>query len=250
MILRIVALMSIGGFLKGCDLGFNKQAALQKEVDSLKTELLVNQEVANTLEEVGILLDSIDQNRNLLRTDMLEGTSYDQYLARMHDLNQYVKDTEAKIKSLETSAKSSRSANRNYASSIKKLKAELETRNTELAALQEQVTRYRNENENLIQTVALQKAEIEDKIMKLDSSGNEIITLEKQINEMLTQSKIDQGEAYFLRAQAVETAAERTKFAPRKKKETRAEALELYKLAASYGKEEAQIKITELESKI
>ena len=250
MLQRIVLLMSIVGFLSSCDLGFNKQAALQKEVDSLKNELLVNQEVASTLEEVGILLDSIDQNRNLLKANMLEGTSYDQYLARMKDLNEYVKNTEAKIKALESSTKTSRSANRNYASTIKKLKAELEEKNGELLALQDQVARYRNENENLIQTVALQKAEIEDKILKLDSSGTQIKDLNLQIDHLLTQSKIDQGEAYFMRAQALETAADRTKFAPRKKKETRSEALELYRLAASFGKEEAQTKISELESKI
>lgn len=250
MIRRIVLSMSIIGSLTSCDFGYNKRAALQKEVDSLKTELIINQQVANTLQEVGTLLDSIDHNRNMLRTDMLEGTSYNQYLARMNDLNEYVKSTEAKIKSLEQSAKSSKSANRSYASSIKKLKAELESRNNELATLNEQVTRYRNENENLIQTVALQKAEIEDKIMKLDSSGNQISRMNHQIETMLVQSSIDQGEAYFLRAQALETAADRTKFAPRKRKETRTEALELYKLAASLGKEEAQTRIAELESKI
>lgn len=250
MIRRIVLLVSIVGFLASCDFGMKKQAALQKEVDSLKTELIINQQVANTLEEVGILLDSIDRNRNILRTDMIEGTSYDQYLSRMAELNDYVKDTEAKIRSLEESAKSSKSASRSYAASIKKLKAELETRNNELAVLQEQVERYRNENENLIQTVALQKAEIEDKITKLDSSVNQIGQLNGQIETLLTQSKIDQGEAYYLRALALETAADRTKFAPRKKKETRTEALELYKLAASFGKEEAQSRIVELESKI
>lgn len=250
MILRIAFFVSIVGLLFGCDFGYKKQEALQKEVDSLKTELFANQQVAETLNEVGTLLDSIDNNRNLLRTDMLEGTSYDRYTSRMRDLNDYVKSTEAKILALEASAKSSKSVSRNYASTIKKLKAELEDRNSELAVLQEQVAKYRNENENLVQTVELQKAELTDKLARLDSSGNHIVTLEQQIDEMIAQNKIDQGEAYFLRAQAIETAADRTKFAPKKKKETRTEALELYKLAASFGNEEAQLKIAELESKI
>lgn len=241
--------MSIVVLLAGCEFG-SKQTAMQKELDSLKTELLANQQVANTLEEVGVLMDSIDANRNLLRTTMLEGTSYDQYLSRMRDLNEYVKSTEDKIKALEASTKSSRSASRNYASTIKKLKAELESRNSELAVLQDQVNKYRNENENLIKTVALQKAELAEKITMLDSSGTQIITLEKQVSDMISQSKIDQGEAYYLRAQAIETAANRTKFAPRKRKETREEALELYRLAAFYGKSEAEYKIEELKEKI
>ena len=39
----------------------------------------------------------------------------------------------------------------------------------------------------------------------------------------------------------------RTKFAPKKKKETKREALELYKLSLSLGKTDAQSKIDELE---
>lgn len=250
MILRISFFVSIVGLLTSCDLGLNKQAELQKEVDSLKSELLTNQQVAETLNEVGVLLDSIDNNRNLLRTDMLEGTSYNQYVSRMEDLHDYVKTTEAKILALEASAKSSRSASRNYASTIKKLKSELENRNSELAVLQEQVTKYRNENDNLVHTVELQKAELSERLAQLDSSGSHIITLEKQIDEMIVQSKVDQGEAYFLRAQAVETVADKTRFAPRKKRETREEALELYRLAAFYGKSEAEPKIEELKGKI
>ena len=53
-----------------------------------------------------------------------------------------------------------------------------------------------------------------------------------------------------MRAQAIETAAERTRLAPRKKKETIKEALDLYKKALSLGKNEAQAKITELEDRL
>jgi hypothetical protein len=48
----------------------------------------------------------------------------------------------------------------------------------------------------------------------------------------------------------VEEAANRTKLAPRKKKETYKEAIELYKKALSMGKQEAQDKITALEKKV
>ena len=59
-----------------------------------------------------------------------------------------------------------------------------------------------------------------------------------------------QADMYFAQAQALETAAQRTKFAPRKKKETKREALELYKLAYSLGKAEAQNRIDELEKEV
>ncbi len=250
MILRIASFMSLVVLIASCDFGRRQQELLSHQVDSLTNELALSQQAANTLEEVGTLIDSIDRNRNALRTNMLEGTTYDQYIARMEDINAYIKSSEAKIEALEKSTKSSKSVARSYAATIKKLKAEVSSRNEELASLQAQVDKYRNENENLIHTVALQKAEIEDKLSKLSSSKGEIEGLEKSINELLIQSKLDEAEAYFLRAQAVEMAANRTKFAWRKRKETRQEALELYKLAKFYGKEEAQPRIEELEAKI
>jgi hypothetical protein len=61
---------------------------------------------------------------------------------------------------------------------------------------------------------------------------------------------VSEADSYFMRAQAVEEAANRTKLAPKKKKDTLKEAIELYKKALSLGKTEAQDKITELEKKI
>jgi cytochrome c553 len=116
--------------------------------------------------------------------------------------------------------------------------------------LQEQVEKYRNQNDNLVQTVSLQKAEIEDKLIQLDAKQQEITKLEAQVMDLMTESKISEAEAYFARAKAVEETAKRTRFAPRKKRETRKEALELYKMAVSFGKEEAKEKVTELEKKI
>ncbi|MBX2941782.1 MAG: hypothetical protein KF860_05505 [Cyclobacteriaceae bacterium] len=206
--------------------------------------------MASTLAQVGVLMDSIDVSRNMLRTSMLEGTSYDEYTRRMKELNGHVRRTQAKIDELESSVKSSKSAANSYASALKKLKAELKSTHEEMATLQTQVDRYRNENENLVHTIDLQKAELADKLQQLGSSQEEIANLELNINQMLVQSKIDEAEAYFLRAEAMEMVADRTHFAPRKKKETRKEALELYRMASFYGKQGVKSKIEELEEKI
>ncbi|MBZ0244343.1 MAG: hypothetical protein K8H85_00195 [Cyclobacteriaceae bacterium] len=250
MIKKVIIVLSMAGILGACDFNPGEKEKLRSELDSLKIELSTNQEMASTLEQVGVLMDSIDVSRNVLRTSMLEGTSYDEYARRMEDLHEHVKKTQAKIDELENAVKSSRSAANNYASALKKLKAELKSTNEEMIALQTQVDRYRNENENLVHTIDLQKAELADKLQQLSSSQDEIANLELNINQMLAQSKIDEAEAYYLRAEAMEMAANRTHFAPRKKKETRKEALELYRLASFYGKEEAKSKIEELEEKI
>ena len=74
--------------------------------------------------------------------------------------------------------------------------------------------------------------------------------LQQQLAEVQVTSRQTEADAYFARAQAVEETANRTRFAPRKKKASRKQALELYKLAFQMGKEEAQPRILELEKKI
>ena len=238
MLKRLFFVVSMAGVLSGCYK--DERLKLAAKVDSLRNELNVSQEATQTLREVGTLLDSVDANRQLLRTSMVEGTSYDEYVSRMHDINDYVKETQVKIRELEKSLKSSKSATSTYASSIKKLKRDLEKSSKEMIALQELVNNYRNQNETLSQTVGLRDAEIAEKSEQIKIKQQELTTIENQVKDLMTQSKVNEAEAYFVHAQAVEETANRTKFAPRKKKKTRQEALELYRMAFFLGKEEAQ----------
>ncbi|MBK7650914.1 MAG: hypothetical protein IPJ20_09410 [Flammeovirgaceae bacterium] len=202
------------------------------------------------MQEVTVLMDSIDANRNVLRVNMVEGTTYDNYTARMKDINNYVKDTQNKIEDLEKSLKKSKGNTNALSATIKKLKADLEARNKEIASLNEHVDQLRNENANLITTVGLQEAELTDKEAQIIAKQQELALIEAKIQELMIASKVSEADGYFARAQAVEEAANRTKLAPKKKKETLKEAIELYKKSLSLGKQEAQAKITELEKKV
>ena len=246
---KILVCVFIVGTVCGCESHKNEKA-LQRSVDSLNAELKSSLKTAEVLQEVGSLMDSIDANRKVLKTRMVEGTSYQEYASRMREINEYVKEAQTRISFLENRVKTIKQSTSGYVGTIKKLKHDLDLRNQELIALQDQVAKYRNESENLIQTVNLQKAEIEDKLNQLKQEAIKIDTLQRKVNDLLIASKIDEAESFFARAQAVEETANRTKFAPRKKRNTRKEALELYKMAVSYGKAEAQSKVTELEKKL
>jgi len=248
MSLKSLYLVLIPAFLISC--GTQEKEALQTQVDSLRTALDKSHQTSETLAEIGILLDSIDASRQLLRVNLVEGTPYDDYSGRMKDLNEYIKNTQEKIENLERSLQSSKANSRAFSKTINQLKAELATTGKEIAVLQEQVEKYRNENENLIITVDLQDAEIADKQSQIESKSQELALIEARVQELMILSKVSEDEAYFTRAQAIETAANRTKLAPRKKKETMREAIELYKKALSLGKNEAQAKITQLESRL
>lgn len=195
-------------------------------------------------------MDSIDANRQLLRVNMVEGTTYDNYTSRMKDINNYVKDTQNKIEDLEKALKKSKSSANVYAATIKKLKSDLQAKNDEINKLQELVATLGNENKNLITTIDLQEAELNDKTAMIEEKKQELALLEEKIQQVQLQSKVSEADSYFARAQAVEEAGNRTKLAPRKKKETFKEAIELYKKALSLGKTDAQAKIDELEKRV
>jgi chromosome segregation ATPase len=247
---RNLTYLSVVGALYSCDFRNTETARLQIQVDSLKTEIESNHKTTETLQEIGTLMDSIDASRSVLKTKMIEGTTFEDYTARMRDITKYVKEAVNRMAFLENRISSLKNSTSGYSGAVKKLKHDLETRGQELVVLQEQVEKYRNQNDNLVQTVSLQKAEIEDKLIQLDAKQQEITKLEAQVMDLMTESKISEAEAYFARAKAVEETAKRTRFAPRKKRETRKEALELYKMAVSFGKEEAKEKVSELEKKI
>ncbi|MEO7990038.1 MAG: hypothetical protein ABI663_10880 [Chryseolinea sp.] len=248
MLKKLLFAIPVVALFAACDNG--EKVALQSKVDSLKVELEASQKVATTLTEVGVLMDSIDASRQLLRVNMVEGTTYDDYKSRMKDINGYVKDTQKKIDDLEKSLKKSNSNAAGFSKTIKKLKSDLETKSKEIASLQEQVDKFRSENQNLITTVGMQEAELSDKSAQIETKNQELALIEARVQEMMIQSKMSEADAYYARGQAVEEAARRTQLAPRKKKETYKEAIELYKKALSLGKTEAQDKITALEKKI
>lgn len=235
-------------FLYAC--GAREKAELQAQVDSLRVELETSQRIANALMEVGALMDSIDASRKLLRINMVEGTTYDDYTARMRDINRYVKETERRISELEQSLKKSNAAVAAYARQVNKLKSELEARTHEILALQEQVERYRNENRNLSDLAVMLEDQIAEKEMQIRAREQELAFIEARIQQLMIQSKVSEADATYARAQALEEAANRTKLAPRKKKETLKEALDLYRKSYSLGKKEAAAKIKELEEKL
>jgi len=236
--------MALVAFLMSCE---NKEEKrLQSQVDSLRTELQVSQQTAQQLEEVGSLIDSIDASRQLLRADVVEGTSYKDYKARLVSINQHIQETQNKIAELESKVKKNNAST----ASIRRLKNELELSSQQITALQQEVERIQGENVALSRQVSQRDSVLTLNNETIKMREQDVASLETKVEEINASSKASQADLYFAQAQALETAADRTKFAPRKKKETQREALELYKLSLSLGKVEAQEKVDELEKDI
>jgi chromosome segregation ATPase len=227
-----------------------KELAMQKTIDSLRVEASTGRQMAESLQDIGMMIDSIDANRHALRTDLVEGTSYADYTNRMREINVYVAASQAKIDDLEKALKKSKGSASTYAAVIKKLKKEIAEKSQELDQLSREVAMYKAKNDTLVTTLDLQTAEINDKAEQLSAKQLEVEQLSAQVKQVSDQAKFDLADSYYQRAQALELAAQRTHFAPKKKKTTQKEALELYKLAASSGKAEANDRIAALEKDI
>ena len=225
-------------------------ARLQWENDSLRNELDSRHNVLTSLKDVGGLLDSIDRNRNSLRTNLSEGTSYEEFTNRLKDINEFVKMSEEKITLIQNALKNSKHEASAYLMLVDALKSEVQLRVDEIVKLEEEVSKYKAENQGLLEEIKSKEDEVKSINIKISEKQQELLLLETRIEAMVNSFKVTEADAYYARARAVEEAADRTKLAPNKKRETYKEALELYKRSLSLGKEEAREDISKLEKMI
>jgi hypothetical protein len=227
-----------------------KEAELQTELDSMQIELQTKDKMAQNLNEIGALMDSIDANRETLRLNVLEGISTDDYVTRMEGLKTYVKNTERKIEELEATLKKSKSSNTAYKLTIKSLKSEIGVMTQQIASLTETVNRYKTDNENLVKINEVQGLDLLDKLQQIETKKQEVAKLENKVIEVSENAKQSLGNEYLAHAKTAEEIANRTKFAPKKKKAALTQSLELYRKAALYGNEQARVDIERIESQL
>lgn len=231
--------------LSGC--GNQERSQLKLQIDSLNTIIIQNTEAEATLEEVGVLLDSIDASRSALSLNIVEGITYADYINRLKRINAHIKDTEARIVALETGWKKSKSVS---AATIKGLKADLAAKSSEIVEFQIQVAELRQNNESQYKRLLKKDSIISSKDEVIRLNSDLVTSLEILAKDVDDQNRMKVANLYFAQAQALETAADRTQFAPRRKKETRREALELYRLALSMGNLKSQERIDNLEKQL
>lgn len=231
--------------LLGC--GNSETARLNFQIDSLNTVIIKNTAAEATLDEVGILLDSIDVSREELAIDIVEGMTFANYIGRLKRINSHIKDSKLKIESLESALKESKGVS---ARTTKRLKKDIEATSREMVELQIQVAELRQNNDSQFMRLMKKDSIIssKDEIIRLKSES--VATLQNVAADIDEQNRIKVADLYFEQAQTLETVADRTQFAPRKKKEARREALELYRMSLSMGNTRAQERIDNLEKQL
>jgi len=223
---------------------------LQSENDSLKQQLSASQEMLFTFRDVGSLIDSIDQSRNALRVNIVEGTPYFSYTERLKEINNYIQSSQQKISNLEATVKEYGQQSLAYEMLVAALKDELTIAIDDMRRMEERVSKTLKDNKDVNQIVKLQRANLEDFQFQLDAKYEEVKLFEVRIQELTQKLQITEADALYAQAQALELAAKRTKLAPRKKRETYQQALDLYKKAEQAGHPQAQAKIKDLNARV
>ncbi len=242
--LFLVLWTSISALFFGCYKDENKQ--LRSEVDSLKWVLESSQKVEFQLSEIDALLDSIDANRNVIRATVVEDPDYKGYANRLRDLSFHIRDTQLKIQELEKSS----SKVRGLLVAVQNLQNEMAVQAEQFAALQQKGMHHIEEMDSMNRIVGHKDSLLNKKEEVIKIKSADIVAFETLLRENEEKMRREMSELYYAQAEALEIAADRTNFAPNKKKATLREAIELYKASLSLGKTEAQKKIEVLKKKI
>ncbi len=250
MLRKTLLLLSIVGSFCGCDFQNMERARLKSKVDALAAELEVSREAISALGDVRRLIDSIDYNRYAILGVMKEEITDDDFKARLRGINRYVIEAQDRIRLLQQKIDGLSTTSSKSTETLKGLIAAVDQRTEELRLLEERFEAAHSENDKLFQTVTLKEAELGEKLERLKAKEDDLEAVENELKNSLMQFRAAQGESYFAEAMAMEEIANRTHFAPGKRREARSEAYDLYKLALSYGKEEARDKMVELEQEM
>ncbi len=228
----------------------SENTSLLTRLDSVSAELENTQKASVTLMNAMSLMDSINMSRQMLKVTLENSDEHDDFLSQMSDLKNYVGQTGLQISKLEKTIKDSKTAQNAYAQTIKTLKADLETRKTEIASLESQLKSEKDNNQKLVVMNTLQKETIANQDDQIEAKTLELEMLESQIAELRTSFQISEADAYFTQGEAYALAAKRTQLAPARKKNTYQMALTSYKKAFDLGREDAKPKIDEISKRL
>jgi hypothetical protein len=178
-----------------------------------------------------------------MRAIVVKDPGYDGYANRLRDLNFHIKDTQLKIQELEKAS----AQVKGLRLSVQNLQNELTQQADELSILQRKYLRHSTEMDSMRTIVRYKDSLLDEREELINERQEDIIAFEKllQENEMKVQKEM--SELYYNQAAALEIAADRTQFAPNKKRKTLQDAVALYKISLSLGKLAAQERIDVLE---
>lgn len=227
--------------IAGCS-KVQEEALLQEtsKVDSLLQVVEEHRYAVALLSQVGMYMDSIDQNRKMIAIDLETGLNEEDYIQRMKSLNEYTQKAEWTIAELEKT----RAA---YAIQVKRLKKQIVEQGDQIAILQMSVEDYKTKNTSLENEVKLTRDQLLDTQVSLSYNENVLAETENKVAELDEKLTLSEAETLYAKGEGLELMASRIEFAPKRKKETLEQSLAYYKKAIILGHAPARAKAENIE---
>lgn len=227
MKLKLMAISML--VIAGCS-KMQEEAQLQETstVDSLLQVVEEHRYAVALLSQVGMYMDSIDENRKLIAIDLETGVTEEDYIKRMKSLNEYTKKAEWTIAELEKS----RGA---YATQVKRLKKQILELGDQIAMLQMSVEEYKSKNANLEDEVKLTREQLLDTQVALNYNENSLDEAQDKVAELDEKLTLSEAETFYAKGEGLELMASRIEFAPKRKKQTLEQSLSHYQEAIKLG---------------
>jgi chromosome segregation ATPase len=227
MKLKLLAISML--VIAGCS-KTQEDAQLQEtsKVDSLLQVVEEHRYAVALLSQVGMYMDSIDENRKMIAVDLETGLNEQDYIQRMKSLNEYTQKAEWTIAELEKT----RGA---YASQVKRLKKQVIEQGDQIAILQISVEDYKAKNANLEDEVKLTREQLLDTQVSLNYNENALEATEERVAELGEKLTLSEAETFYAKGEGMELMASRIEFAPKRKKLTLEQSLAFYQEAVKLG---------------
>ncbi len=232
----LTALLALSACQSG-DTDGNKK--LERQLDSVNQELELTKQALMDSQQVKALLDSIDASRSVTNSNVGDETEDKNNIARLSDINEYVKDINLKMDQMEKSIKYVNT----MAASILALQADIEARTEKIAKLEAEVKKQSSPVNTRSLTIQRKDSTL---AAFVKNCQQDIVVLQKTMEEVHTKNNLATADLYFKQAETLTSLAQNVSTSSRRKFVKR-EALEMYKISYSLGKKEAQQKISALE---
>jgi chromosome segregation ATPase len=213
----------------------------------LKTQLSDPRYLRVELTEVNTLVSDIDNSRKVNASGLKKISSFTELKALLSDVDDYVKRSEEKLTLLERQLAILRNETSAYTMMVYALKGEVDIRDEDVVSLSSSLKEFQLQNSQLLDSIRFQENRADGLYTHIEDKQRKLSVLETKMIAMENDFKRTEAEVYYAKAQLVEESGRKVRLAPQKRKQSYAEALELYRKAYSLGKKEAAQNISALE---
>lgn len=194
--------------LSGCN---TREIFLRDEIDALRNQVATSKQVTATLQEIGVMIDSVD----ILRSDLARG-AYNDNPDRLREINKYLETMQLRTAKLQHELDKGKGVEPVYAEMVARLQRDLTAKTLEFDALAKELFLDKAANDTLRDLVDAQNVHMQENTVLLVATQEEVLQLDQEVKRLTVDAS--SAGSYHEQALALEKASERIRLAIEKSK--------------------------------